>query len=61
MTAHNDDSTDKTQALDDRVNNRSHRPNSQAFRDFVAEGWDRTPLDAQALAAAGFTPARRAK
>ncbi|SMX80091.1 aminopeptidase P family protein [Brevibacterium antiquum] len=61
MTAHNEDSTEKTQALDDRVNNRSHRPNSQAFRDFVAEGWDRTPLDAQALAAAGFTPARRAK
>lgn len=60
MTAQNEDSTETTQALDDRVNNRSHRPNSQAFRDFVAEGWDRTPLDAQALAAAGFTPARRA-
>ncbi|PCC45315.1 MULTISPECIES: aminopeptidase P family protein [Brevibacterium] len=61
MTAQNEDSTDTTQALDDRVNNRSHRPNSQAFRDFVAEGWDRTPLDAQALAAAGFTPERRAQ
>ena len=61
MTAQTENSSEKTQALDDRVNNRSHRPNSQAFRDFVAEGWDRTPLDAQALAAAGFTPARRSK
>ena len=61
MTAQTEDSSDQTQALDDRVNNRSHRPNSQAFRDFVAEGWDRTPLDVQVLAAAGFTPARRAQ
>ena len=61
MTAQTEDSSQNTQALDDRVNNRSHRPNSQAFRDFVAEGWDRTPLDARALAAAGFTPARRAQ
>src|SRR5699024_11294866 len=34
---------------------------SRAFRDFVASGWDRTPLHAEALAAAGFTPARRAQ
>lgn len=60
MTAQNDTSSETTQTLDDRVNNRSHRPNSQAFRDFVAEGWDRAPLNAEALAAAGFTPARRA-
>lgn len=60
MTAQTEDSSETTQALNDRVNNRSHRPNSQAFRDFVAEGWDRTPLNAEALAAAGFTPQRRA-
>ncbi|WP_209325058.1 aminopeptidase P family protein [Brevibacterium renqingii] len=61
MTEQNSDTPDTTQALADRVNNRSHRPNSQAFRDFVASGWDRTPLNAEALAAAGFTPARRAQ
>ncbi|GAA0034942.1 aminopeptidase P family protein [Brevibacterium metallidurans] len=61
MTEHSAASTDTDQPLTDRVNNRSHRPNSKAFRDFVASGWDRTPLDAQALAAAGFTPERRAK
>ena len=61
MTEHSAASTDTDQPLTDRVNNRSHRPNSKAFRDFVASGWDRTPLDAQALDAAGFTPERRAK
>ncbi|RAF05780.1 aminopeptidase P family protein, partial [Burkholderia multivorans] len=61
MTEHSATSTDTDQPLTDRVNNRSHRPNSRAFRDFVASGWDRTPLDADALAAAGFTPERRAK
>ncbi|WP_181275361.1 aminopeptidase P family protein [Brevibacterium oceani] len=61
MTEQNPDTQDSTQALSDRVNNRSHRPNSQAFRDFVASGWDRTPLNAEALGAAGFTPARRAQ
>ena len=50
MTEQNSDSSDTTQPLSDRVNNRSHRPNSQAFRDFVASGWDRTPLTAEALA-----------
>ena len=59
MTEQNSDTPDSTQDLADRVNNRSHRPNSTAFRDFVASGWDRTPLNAEALAAAGFTPARR--
>ena len=47
------------QALDDRVNNRSRRPNSKAFRDFVAQGWERTPVPAEALEASRFTPARR--
>lgn len=55
------DSTETDQPINDRVNNRSHRPSSRAFRDFVAQGWDRTPLNAEALAAAGFTPERRAK
>src|SRR5699024_5210045 len=55
MTEQNSETPDTTQALADRVNNRSHRPNSRAFRDFVASGWDRTPLHAEALAAAGFT------
>ncbi|MFE2656562.1 MULTISPECIES: aminopeptidase P family protein [unclassified Brevibacterium] len=55
------DSTETDQPINDRVNNRSHRPSSRAFRDFVSQGWDRTPLNAEALAAAGFTPERRAK
>lgn len=53
-------STDASADLSDRVNNRSHRPTSTAFRDFVASGWDRAPLtDVAPLAAAAWTPARR--
>jgi Xaa-Pro aminopeptidase len=49
------------QELADRVNNRSHRPTSTAFRDFVASGWDDSALtDVAPLAAAEWTPARRA-
>lgn len=46
--------------LDERVNNRSRRPASAAFRDFVAAGWDTSAQEAEPLAAAAFTPARRA-
>ena len=54
-------SSDADADLSDRVNNRSHRPSSTAFRDFVATGWDRTPLtDVAPLPAAAWTPARRA-
>jgi Xaa-Pro aminopeptidase len=54
-------SSDADADLSDRVNNRSHRPSSTAFRDFVASGWDRTPLTNVApLPAAAWTPARRA-
>ncbi|GAA4505882.1 aminopeptidase P family protein [Brevibacterium yomogidense] len=53
-------SSDASEELSDRVNNRSHRPNSAAFRDFVASGWDRAPLTGVApLPAAEWTPARR--
>ncbi|WP_029088887.1 aminopeptidase P family protein [Brevibacterium album] len=52
--------TAEAQDLADRVNNRSHRPASPAFRDFVASGWDSSPLeDVAPLAAAEWTPARR--
>ena len=54
-------STSSSDDLSDRVNNRSHRPSSNAFRDFVASGWDRTPLtDVAPLPAATWTPERRA-
>src|SRR5690606_24834710 len=54
-------STTSSDDLSDRVNNRSHRPSSNAFRDFVASGWDRTPLtDVAPLPAAAWTPRRRA-
>lgn len=48
------------QPLSDRVNNRSRRPQSQAFRDFVASGWDRTSEDnVEPFASAAYTGARR--
>ena len=52
--------TTPDQPLADRVNTRSRRPQSAAFRDFVASGWDRASAgDAQPLPAAAWTPARR--
>ena len=53
-------SADASEDMSDRVNNRSQRPASTAFRDFVASGWDAAPLTGVApLPAATWTPARR--
>ncbi|GAA4284077.1 aminopeptidase P family protein [Brevibacterium daeguense] len=49
------------QPLAERVNNRSRRPQSAAFREFIASGWDRTSAgEVQPLESAAWTPARRA-
>lgn len=63
MTNTNSDSTaateDSQQALAERVNNRSHRPSSDAFRKFMASNWgERIPLDLKQSGAAAFLPAR---
>lgn len=47
------------QPLADRVNNRSRRPATKAFRDFVASGWDRAPMSAQPMEVAPFARERR--
>lgn len=53
-------SADSSEDMSDRVNNRSQRPASTAFRDFVASGWDSAPLEGVApLPAAAWTPPRR--
>ncbi|MCQ9368428.1 aminopeptidase P family protein [Brevibacterium sp. 50QC2O2] len=51
---------ESVQDIADRVNNRSRRPQSQAFRDFIATGWSRPENDPEPLGAASYTPARRA-
>lgn len=49
------------QDLSQRVNTRSRRPQSKAFREFVASGWDHRPAaDVTPLESAAWTPARRA-
>src|SRR5690625_55587 len=55
-----DKTTESTQPLAARGSNRSQRPTSQAFRDFVASGW--APREEQPPAreaVADYTPARR--
>lgn len=53
-------SADSSEDMSDRVNNRSQRPASTAFRDFVASGWDSAPLEGVVpLHASAWTPARR--
>ena len=52
--------TDDDQQLSDRVNNRSHRPSSRAFREFIATGWEeRPPVLPERSAAAPFAAERR--
>ncbi|MGM0384856.1 MAG: aminopeptidase P family protein [Actinomycetota bacterium] len=54
--------TDRTekQELTDRVNNRSHRPSSAAFRDFIATEWEARPKALpQPSEAAPFAAERR--
>lgn len=47
------------QQLADRGSNRSQRPSSQAFRDFIAEGWAPRPAPPERLASAPWAAARR--
>ncbi|WP_029068549.1 aminopeptidase P family protein [Jonesia quinghaiensis] len=46
--------------IKDRVNNRSHRPNSEKFKEFMTSGWaPRSDLGAVPGPFAAYTPARR--
>jgi Xaa-Pro aminopeptidase len=49
-----DDSTN----ISERVNNRSLRPDSPAFRDFMKQGWAEEESTTQPLESSKFTPAR---
>jgi len=50
------------QQLEDRGNNRSHRPSSKAFREFIATNWEPRPSDLpERSEAAAFAAARRAR
>ncbi|MCI1935055.1 MAG: aminopeptidase P family protein [Bifidobacteriaceae bacterium] len=44
--------------ISDRVNNRSLRPDSPAFREFMKQGWGEEASDTQPLESSRFTPAR---
>ena len=48
------------QAMSDRVNNRSLRPDSSAFIDFMKTGWDASEPEIEPLESSKFTPARLA-
>jgi len=53
---------DTDQPLEERGSNRSQRPDSQAFREFITSGWgERPPSSANEGPAAPFTAARRAR
>jgi Xaa-Pro aminopeptidase len=47
-----------SQDLEDRVNNRTLRPVSGTFKEFMTEGWDSQEPEQQALESSSFTPAR---
>ncbi|WP_418277693.1 aminopeptidase P family protein [Isoptericola jiangsuensis] len=54
------DKTPVEQPAEDRGSNRSHRPSSQAFKDFITSGWEPRPdLGVTPGPAAAFTAARR--
>lgn len=55
----NEIETESTQEISKRVENRSHRPTSQAFRDFMASNWGpRTDAGVQRSPVADYLPAR---
>lgn len=60
MTTESSQTPDDNQPLEDRVNNRSQRPTSQAFKDFMASNWapDTSALP-EADEAAGYAAERR--
>ncbi|WP_417365144.1 aminopeptidase P family protein [Glutamicibacter arilaitensis] len=62
MTNQDSSAQSTDQPLEDRVNNRSQRPTSKAFQEFMASSWapDTSDLPAQD-AAASYAVARRAK
>lgn len=54
-----DNKIDEKQAVESRGENRSHRPSSAAFRQFMASNWgDRPPIDFPRSGAANFLAAR---
>ncbi|KOA45607.1 Xaa-Pro aminopeptidase [Bifidobacterium animalis subsp. lactis ATCC 27673] len=46
------------QPMNDRVNNRSLRPRSDAFVDFMSSGWDNNEPEIERLESASYIPAR---
>ena len=46
------------QAMSDRVNNRSLRPRSDAFKEFMTTGWDDNEPAIEPLESSKYTPAR---
>ena len=46
------------QAMSDRVNNRSLRPRSEAFKEFMTTGWDDNEPQIEPLESSKYTPAR---
>lgn len=46
------------QPVDDRVNNRSLRPTAEAFKHFMATGWDNQEPDITPLESSTYTPTR---
>lgn len=62
MTQNPDASTPSDQPLEDRVNNRSMRPNSEAFKNFMASSWAPASDDTSIrLASADYAAQRRAR
>ncbi|EPI54936.1 hypothetical protein HMPREF1574_00870, partial [Gardnerella pickettii JCP7659] len=49
---------DGTQKAQDRVNNRSLRPNSDSFKEFMTSGWDNQEPQIEPLESSKYTPAR---
>lgn len=49
---------DGTQKTEDRVNNRSLRPNSDSFKDFMTNNWDNQEPEVKALESSRYIPAR---
>lgn len=61
VTPQSQEADASAQELQDRVNNRSHRPNSDKFKEFMTSNWEpRKDLGIVAGDFAAYTPARRA-
>lgn len=50
--------SDGTQKAEDRVNNRSLRPNSDSFKDFMTSSWDNQEPEVKPLESSKYIPAR---